>query len=323
MSIGGTFNVSRGIWTDPQFPNEPFTKREAWLWLVSEASWKPRTVRVGSKVVELERGQVAASVRFMAGAWQWEPTKVLRFLRALEGAENIATDSATGVKRITICNYELYQTDHGQGATENATPVQQHRNSSATNEKKGESKGINTPLNPPEGESAARPASRRSKDQIAKPESIPEQLWSDFLALRRKHRAPVTATAWAGIEREADKAGLSLSRAVALCCERGWRGFRADWLKPEDLRAGAGANTPEAEQAVTFNGRTYTAQSIKRVVFETLTGVRTWPADKLGPEPGKPGCAIPGAIVAEVRAVIAERSKPKSEIIPFQPRMIA
>ena len=175
MSIGGTFNVSRGIWTDPQFPNEPFTKREAWLWLVSEASWKPRTVRVGSKVVDLERGQVAASVRFMAGAWQWEPTKVLRFLRALEGAQNIATDSATGVKRITICNYELYQSDHGQGATENATPAQQPRNSTATNEKKGESKGINTPLNPPRGKAlrALRPGGQsiRSKGRRAFPNS--------------------------------------------------------------------------------------------------------------------------------------------------------
>ncbi|MEI2387638.1 DUF1376 domain-containing protein [Breoghania sp. JC706] len=181
----------------------------------------------------------------------------------------------------------------------------------------------NTPLNPPEGESAARPVSRRSKDQIEKPESIPEQLWSDFLALRRKHRAPVTATAWAGIEREADKAGISFSRAVALCCERGWRGFRADWLKPEDVRAGAGTSAPDTAQAVTLNGRVYTAQSIKRVVFEALTGARTWPADKLGLEPGKPGCVIPPALVSEVRAVIAERSKPKSEIIPFQPRMIA
>jgi len=34
----------------------------------------------------------------------------------------------------------------------------------------------------------------------------------------------------AGIEREAVKAGLSLEDALRTCCERSWRGFKADWL---------------------------------------------------------------------------------------------
>ena len=56
------------------------------------------------------------------------------------------------------------------------------------------------------------------------------QLAQDYIALRKSHRAPITQTALKGIEREANSAGLSLEQALTICCERGWRGFRAEWL---------------------------------------------------------------------------------------------
>ena len=59
---------------------------------------------------------------------------------------------------------------------------------------------------------------------------IDGQLAQDYIALRKSHRAPITQTALKGIEREANNAGLSLEQALTICCERGWRGFRAEWL---------------------------------------------------------------------------------------------
>lgn len=59
---------------------------------------------------------------------------------------------------------------------------------------------------------------------------IDGQLAQDYIALRKSHRAPITQTALKGIEREANSAGLSLEQALTICCERGWRGFRAEWL---------------------------------------------------------------------------------------------
>jgi|GEM_PF-6511328 len=59
---------------------------------------------------------------------------------------------------------------------------------------------------------------------------IDGQLAQDYIALRKSHRAPITQTAMKGIEREANNAGLSLEQALTICCERGWRGFRAEWL---------------------------------------------------------------------------------------------
>jgi hypothetical protein len=62
-------------------------------------------------------------------------------------------------------------------------------------------------------------------------EGVSPQVAKDFKALRQKMRAPLTQTAVDGIKREAEKAGLSLESVLAMCCERGWRGFKAEWVQ--------------------------------------------------------------------------------------------
>lgn len=76
---------------------------------------------------------------------------------------------------------------------------------------------------------------KRKRASVAKPDGVSEQVWADFCALRNKRRAPITETALKGIQREADKAGITLNEALSICCERGWQGFKADWYKREQL----------------------------------------------------------------------------------------
>ena len=62
-------------------------------------------------------------------------------------------------------------------------------------------------------------------------EGVPDALLADWLVVRKAKRAgPLTATAIAGLQREAAAAGLTAAQAVAHCCECGWAGFRADWV---------------------------------------------------------------------------------------------
>lgn len=81
---------------------------------------------------------------------------------------------------------------------------------------------------------------KRTRSRAAvRPDSVPERVWQDFQAIRRAKRTPLTDTALNGIAREASKAGMSLSEALAMCCERGWQGFNAGWVdKPKDRTAG-------------------------------------------------------------------------------------
>lgn len=74
---------------------------------------------------------------------------------------------------------------------------------------------------------------------------IPDQLAADFKALRAKLRAPVTVTAIEGIRREADKAGLTLTAAIQMCCERGWRGFKASWVADAPRAGMNGSASPK------------------------------------------------------------------------------
>lgn len=143
MTERGVFALDRGWFDHPVFAPEPFTEREAWAWLISSAAWKPRAVRVGSKVVELKRGQAAFSVRFLAEKWQWSKSRVDRFLGRLENQDMVGTESGTGVTVVTICNYDKYQKvslpDRDSSGTQTGTAAGQQRDKEEDKEDKEES----------------------------------------------------------------------------------------------------------------------------------------------------------------------------------------
>ena len=128
FAVSGTVNISRDIWHDTAFKAQPFTEREAFVWMIMEASYKARDRRVGNVSVRLERGQLASSIRFMAEAWDWKKSTVDRFLKRLENRDMIGTDSGTGVSVITICKYDEYQSK----PTDSGTVEFQKRDSSGT-----------------------------------------------------------------------------------------------------------------------------------------------------------------------------------------------
>ena len=80
-----------------------------------------------------------------------------------------------------------------------------------------------------------KPITNNQIKTLRKPDGIPDLIWSDFLTLRKAKKLPLTETALKGIEREAEKAGITLNEAIQTCCERGWGGFKADWLKQEAI----------------------------------------------------------------------------------------
>lgn len=91
---------------------------------------------------------------------------------------------------------------------------------------------------------------RKRSSNVQKPESVSEQVWNDFTALRTKRRAPITETALKGIQREAEKAGITLEEALSTCCERGWQGFTAKWYRREKLEQ---KNASKAEYQLPSN----------------------------------------------------------------------
>jgi uncharacterized protein YdaU (DUF1376 family) len=117
---------------------------------------------------------------------------------------------------------------------------------------------------------------KKSGNHINKPDTIPKQLWDDFLTLRDKKKAPVSQIAWNGICREAERAQLTPAQAITLQCERGWQGFNADWVKQEDRQAlSLEPDKPPTEMITMKNGKTAPRSYVlKRAVsyFERKAG---------------------------------------------------
>jgi hypothetical protein len=81
MNKRGFIAVARGILDHSIVgARKPYSDLEAWLWLLLEAAWKPRRVRVdGGRTrvaVTLERGQLSHSRSYMAEAWGWTEKSV-------------------------------------------------------------------------------------------------------------------------------------------------------------------------------------------------------------------------------------------------------
>lgn len=108
MSERGVYAVARGVWDHECFADEPFTEREAWIWMIGAALWRDKRVRAGREMVDLKRGQLAFSERFMAQRWQWDRSRVHRFLLRLQHEKMVDVKSNHLVNQITICNYEKY-----------------------------------------------------------------------------------------------------------------------------------------------------------------------------------------------------------------------
>lgn len=68
------------------------------------------------------------------------------------------------------------------------------------------------------------------------PEGVLQNVWDDFLQLRKGKRSAVTDTVMRGIEKEAQKAGISLNDALEHCCISGWQSFNAEWYANSKIK---------------------------------------------------------------------------------------
>lgn len=79
------------------------------------------------------------------------------------------------------------------------------------------------------------PRTNNHKPNIKTPDGVTESVFKDYLEVRKTKKAKWTETALKGLTKEAEKAGISLQDAMELCCARGWVGFKADWIKDQDV----------------------------------------------------------------------------------------
>jgi hypothetical protein len=217
---GGAINITRSLMSHPAFKPEDLTEREAWIWLLMQARYKPEERRLDRFTASLERGQLMASVRYLAECWgpkSWSKSRVARFLDMLKKRDMVDIKSGTGVSIITICKYDDFQNTPNHNGTVAGHEAGRLRDSSGTNIIK-EIKEIKD-KEPPDGvsdlfgEEKPKPKKRTARDILGDVATV-DQI-RDILEMRRTKKLPVTERAMV-LLRNSIKAIPEANRAVSI-----------------------------------------------------------------------------------------------------------
>lgn len=95
---------------------------------------------------------------------------------------------------------------------------------------------------------------------VEKPSDVDEQVWQDWLQLRKAKRATVTKTVIDGAVIEAAKAGMTLNDFLTTWCRRGSQGLEADWLKARGRAAFCDPANPNKQEALELRNRKVAAE---------------------------------------------------------------
>ena len=91
------------------------TKLGWWLLLILKASHKDVQVSTGSQIIDLKRGQMVASLSYLASLWKTSKTTAERFLDMLVKNGMVERCTERKLTIITICNYDVYQGESNRG----------------------------------------------------------------------------------------------------------------------------------------------------------------------------------------------------------------
>jgi hypothetical protein len=288
-AVTGHINVARSIFDHPMFDDgRPLSPREAWLWLISNAAWRPMQVMVrngrSQQLVSLERGQLTYSRSFLCKAWSWKSDKSVRtFLARLRQEQMIDLQTGQLQTIISICNYGVFQSGGRLTGPSKGPAMGQQRAGNGPEEENITSIRSKNTLSPPSLSSfdewyAIYP--KKKQPQAAK-RAFAKAIGSGAItldALMTKTKAFAVATNWPALSKR----------------DRQFIPYPASWLN-----AGSYHDEPDGDGGepapVVRDPRSFTdADWQKRLTY--LQDSETW-LEAWGPKPGEPGCLVPSHLI--------------------------
>lgn len=124
----------------------------------------------------------------------------LYFLHLEQGSENFALGGE---------NISLGSENFALGGSENISPRTSHSLE---------------PVNEPK-----KTTQKSESEMLLEQFGITGQLAKDFIAHRKAKKGVINQTQLNRLQKQADKAGISICEAVEICIERNWQGFNASW----------------------------------------------------------------------------------------------
>ena len=113
------------------------------------------------------------------------------------------------------------------------------QNSEINPSKLGKKSELNSEKNPTDKDTSTnkdttnKENNSTKKKKVEKPTDVSNQVWSDFLELRKTKKAPLSVTAWnqakKQVDQAMDKTGHSLEQVMTEWVLAGWTGFKCEW----------------------------------------------------------------------------------------------
>ena len=92
---------------------------------------------------------------------------------------------------------------------------------------------------------------REKATSVACPPTVDQQVWNDWLIIRKAKSLPMTETAWGQIQNEFRKANLSDQEGVKYCCLSNWASFKFSWYEKQMQEQNSGlTKSAQAKQKV-------------------------------------------------------------------------
>jgi len=124
--MSGWIKIHRTITHNWVWQNSDYLKW--WLDILIEVNHTPSKTLIKGTLYECLRGQKLYSLETWAKRWNTNKSKSRRFLKMLEKDNMIVFKSETQTTRITVCNYDSYQSFEN----DNETQMKRKRNASET-----------------------------------------------------------------------------------------------------------------------------------------------------------------------------------------------
>lgn len=202
-----------------------FSKLEAWLDILLTVNHTDQKVMIKNTLYNVKRGESIKSLETWGKRWNWNKSKVRRFLKVLESDSMIVTKNESKTTRLTVCKYDSYQSI----GNDNETIMKRKRNADET---------LATPNNNDNNiNNENNENNKEKKDDVFNFRKslidlgAKEELVIDWLKVRKTKKASNTQTAFNSFVKQLELSKKDINYILETCIVKSWSGFKNDWLK--------------------------------------------------------------------------------------------